>query len=64
MDGSAEVFDVATDDMVKLRGQTVTISEIVPNGKYRILELAYRVWTDEMFEGLHISDIPTLGDLI
>ena len=50
--------------MVALRGQTVTISEIVPNGKYRIRELAYRVWTDEMFEGLHISDIPTLGDLI
>ena len=43
MNGSREVSDIATRDMVALRGQTVTISEIVPNGKYRIRELAYRV---------------------
>lgn len=64
MNGSREVSDIATRDMVALRGQTVTISEIVPNGKYRIRELAYRVWTDEMFEGLHISDIPAPDGLI
>ena len=64
MSGSREVSDIATRDMVALRGQVVMISEICPNGKYRIRELAYRVWTDEMFEGLHIGDIPALDGLI
>ena len=64
MSGSREVSDIATDDMVKLRGQTVTISEICSSGKYRVRELQLRVWTDEMFEGLYGGDIPALDDLI
>ena len=64
MSGSREVSDIATRDMVALRGQVVMISEICSSGKYRVRELQLRFWTDGMFEGLHISDIPTLGDLI
>ena len=64
MYGSREVSDVATRDMVKLRGQIVTISEICSTGKYRVRELGRCFWTDEMFEGLYIGDIPALDGLI
>ena len=64
MSGSREVSDIATRDMVKLRGQIVTISEICSSGKYRVRELRYRFWTDEMFEWLYIGDIPALDGLI
>ena len=64
MSGSREVSDIATRDMVALRGQVVMISEICSSGKYRVRELQLRVWTDEMFEGLYGGDIPALDDLI
>lgn len=64
MSGSREVSDIATRDMVALRGQVVMISEICSSGKYRVRELQLRFWTDGMFEGLHIGDILALDDLI
>ena len=64
MSGSREVSDIATRDMVALRGQVVMISEICSSGKYRVRELQLRFWTDEMFEGLYGGDIPALDDLI
>ena len=64
MNGSREVSDIATRDMVALRGQVVMISEICSSGKYRVRELQLRFWTDGMFEGLHIGDIPALDGLI
>ena len=64
MSGSREVSDIATRDMVALRGQVVMISEICPNGKYLVRELGRRVWADEMIEGLYIGDITALDDLI
>lgn len=45
---------IANDDMIKLRGQPVTIKEFVTNGgiKYRIYEDGgLWNWTDEMFSG-------------
>lgn len=42
--------DLATDDMIRLCGRIVTISNITSYGKYYIEEMGYN-WTDEMFSG-------------
>ena len=62
MNGSREVSDIATRDMVALGDNRYDLRDR-SNGKYRIREL-HTCLDGRMFEGLHISDIPTLGDLI
>lgn len=59
-------WNIATNEMVGLRGCAVTIKGIVL-GRYIIPELQGCVWTDEMFEGKAediLSDIPSFYDYI
>lgn len=44
----------AVEEMVRLAGEVVTISE-QRHGQYRIAECGFN-WTDEMFEGLENTD--------
>ena len=64
MSGSREVSDIATRDMVALRGQSLRSPRSVPAANTVCGNCSYRFWTDEMFEGLHIGDIPALDGLI
>lgn len=49
MEHDRSITDVATEEMVRLAGQAVTIRRVMPVGKYAIREMGYN-WTDEMFE--------------
>ena len=55
--------DICISEMIKLAGETVTISRILWSGKYAILE-SDCAWTDEMFSGLEESALPSVDDLI
>lgn len=57
----SSVCDNCTSEMINLRGKVVTIEGVWGNGsKYAIRECGYG-WTDEMFEGLYISQIDIEG---
>ena len=55
MESGIDNSNTATDEMVKLRGKVVTITDISGNGQYVINNQKGRfsfLWTDEMFEGV------------
>ena len=65
MEGTSH-WNIATNEMVGLRGCAVTIKGIAL-GRYIISELQGCCWTDEMFEGKAediLSDIPSFYDYI
>ena len=57
--------DICVSEMIKLAGETVTISEVLWHGKYIISESKW-VWTDGMFAGLEesVCKLPSVDDLL
>lgn len=55
MESDIDNSNTAIDEMVKLRGKVVTITDISGNGQYVINNQEGRfsfLWTDEMFKGV------------
>ena len=55
MESDIDNSNTATDEMVKLRGKVVTVTDVSENGQYVINNQKGRfsfLWTDEMFEGV------------
>lgn len=55
MESDIDNSNTATDEMVKLRGKVVTITDVSENGQYVINNQEGRfsfLWTDEMFKGV------------
>lgn len=55
MESDIDNSNTVTDEMMKLRGKVVTVTDVSENGQYVINNQEGRfsfLWTDEMFEGV------------
>ena len=55
MESDIDNSNTATDEMMKLRGKVVTVTDVSENGQYVINNQKGRfsfLWTDEMFKGV------------
>lgn len=55
MESGIDNSNTVTDEMMKLRGKVVTVTDVSENGQYVINNQEGRfsfLWTDEMFKGV------------